>query len=216
MSGIADIDMIGIRGSLLKVAGFLLASTGLGLAIAWTGFGAGYPLGWIGALALIGWALLARRRWRMLYERYGSEPGAPERVAWQRLSGYALIFGHMAFGFFNPQIDLHVGSNNYLAIDNWSLILGVLASAILFRADNQERDERDDRISARATLWGYRSLIGLLIILLTFVGFLPPDLQQIFNHFVVGNLMVGTIILSMVVRQAVQLLLYAGDGTGHL
>ena len=197
--------------SVLKVIGFLLTAIGVGAVIAWIGVGTGYAVGWIGALALIGWALLARRRWQALHERDGSEPGAPERVVWQRVAGYSLIFGHMAFGFFNPQIDLHIGSGNYLAIDNWTLILGMAASATLFRADRQERDERDDQISASATLWGYRSLIGLLVILLIFIGFLPRDLQSIFNHFVVGNLMVGTIVLSLIVRQAAQLFLYGRD-----
>lgn len=213
---ITDIAMIVNQGGFLKVIGFLLTSIGVGAMIAWVGVGTGYAVGWIGALALIGWAVAAQRRWQALHEKDGSEPGAPERVVWQRLAGYSVIFGHMAFGFANPQIDLHVGSGNYLAIDNWTLILGVAASALLFRADSQERDERDDRISAFATLWGYRSLIGQLVILLIFIGFLPPHLQSIFNHFVVGNLMVGTIILSLIVRQAAQLLLYARDSVEPL
>ena len=196
----------------VKVIGFLLTSIGVGALIAWIGVGTGYAVGWIGALALIGWALLARRRWQVLHERDGSEPGAPERVVWQRLAGFSVVFGHMAFGFFNPQYDLHVGAGNYLAIDNWTLILGVVISAMLFRADLQERDERNDRIDAVATLWGYRSLIGLLVMLLTFIGFLPPGLQLTFTHFVVGNLMVGAIVLSLIVRQAMQLFQYARDG----
>jgi hypothetical protein len=211
MSGIADFMVFLEHPRLFKVIGFLLTSIGFGASIAWASLVTGYAIGWIGALTLIGWALLARRRWQTLYERDGTEPGAPERVTWQRLAGYSLIFGHMAFGYFNPQIDLHVGSGNYLALDNWTLIFGMLVSAMLFRADRQERDERDDQISALATLWGYRSLITLLVILLTFIGFLPSDLQPIFNHFVVANLMVGTIVLSLIMRQAVQLLLYTRD-----
>lgn len=211
MSGIAVIAMTANHSNFLKVIGFLLTSIGLGAVIAWIGVETGYPLGWIGAFALIGWALLARRHWQVLHDRDGSEPGAPERVVWQRLAGYSAVFGHMAFSFLNPQYDLHVGSGNYLAIDNWTLVLGMAASATLFRADSQERDERDDRISAFATLWGFRSLIGLLVVFLTCIGFLPPDLQSIFNHFVVGNLLVGTIVLSLIVRQAVQLFLYARD-----
>lgn len=195
-----------------KIIAFLLALTGLGAVIAWQGHAAGFPLGWVGALALIGWAFLARRHWNRLYQRDGSEPGAPERTSWQRLAGYSLIFGHMAFGYCNPQIDLHVGAGNYLAIDNWTLIFGSVVSALMFRADSQERDERDDRISAVATLAGYRSLIGLLIVLLLFVGFMPGGLQPAFNHFIIGNLMVGTIVLSLIVGQAVHLFRYAADG----
>lgn len=197
--------------SFLKVIGFLLTSIGVGVMIAWIGVGTGYALGSIGALALIAWAFLTRRRWKALYEKDGSEPGAPERVTWHRLAGYSAIFGHMGFSFMNPQYDLHVGAGNYLAIDNWTLVLGMAASAALFRADSQERDERDDRIAAFATLWGFRSLIGLLVVLGACIGFLPPDLQSVFNHFVVGNLIVGTIVLSLIVRQAAHLFLYARD-----
>ncbi len=200
----------------VKVIGFLLAAISVGAGIAHVGVGTSYALGWVGALALIGWAFLARRRWQGLRERDGSEPGAPERVVWHRIAGYSLIFGHMTFGFFNPHYDLHVGSGNYLAIDNWTLIVGMIMSAMLFRADSQERDERDDRIDAFATRWGFRSLIGLLVILLTFTGFMPPDLQLIFTHFIVGNFMVGAIILSLIVRQAIQLFQYARDGAGPL
>lgn len=212
MSGIADFAMVANHYNFLKVIGFLLAAISGGAGIARVGVETSCALGWVGALALIGWAFLARRRWQVLRERYGSEPGAPERVVWHRFAGHSLVFGHMAFGFFNPQYDLHVGSGNYLAIDNWTLILGVVISAMLFRADLQERDERDDQIDAFATRWGYRSLIGLLVILLTFIGFVPPSLQLTFTHFLVGNLMVGAIILSLIVRQAMQLFRYARDG----
>lgn len=211
MSGIDYIVMTVHRLSFLKVIGFLLTFSGVGTMIAWIGVGTGFALGWIGALALIVWAFLTQRRWQGLYEKDGSEPGAPERVAWHRLAGYSAIFGHMGFSFMNPQYDLHVGAGNYLAIDNWTLVLGMTASAALFRADRQERDERDDRISASATLWGYRSLIGLSVILAACIGFLPPDLQSVFNHFVVGNFIVGTIVLSLMVRQGAHLFLYAHD-----
>jgi hypothetical protein len=212
MSIIEDTAMTMIQINYLKVIGFFPVAIGLGTALAWGSAATGYACGWIGALVLISWAIMARRRWQALYERDGSEPGAPERIVWQRLAGYSAILGHMAFAFFNPQYDLHVGSGNYLAIDNWTLVVGMAASAMLFRADSKERDERGDRISAFATLWGYRSLIGLLVLLLTFIGFLPSDLQSTFNHFFVGNLLVGTIVLSLIIRQAVQLLLFADDG----
>jgi len=86
----------------------------------------------------------------------------------------------------------------------------------LFRADGQQQDERNDRIIALATLWSYRSLIGSLVILLTFVGFMPPSWRSLFDHFAVANLMVGTIVLSLTVRETVQLFLYADDAMGTL
>jgi hypothetical protein len=194
-----------------KLVGFLLVAISFGIGLAWLSIKTDYAWGWVGALVLIGWAVLARRRWRKLYELNGSEPGAPERVVWQRLTGYAAIFGHMLYSYINPHIDLHVGSGNYLAVDNWTLVGGVIISAMLFRADRQERDERSDRIFATGIVWGYRFLIGLLAIFSIFIGFLPSNLHAAFNHFVIGNMMIGIIFLSLVVVQAVQLFLYAGD-----
>ena len=215
MSGIADFHMRTVHSNFRKIIGFLLCAVSIGVALAWVGIATGLALGWIGALVMIGWAILVRRHWLLLRDRDGSEPGAPERVVWQRFSGYSMVAGHMTFSVLNPQYDLHVGSGNYLAIDNWTLILGVVISAMLFRADSYERDERDDRIDALATLWGYRSLIGLMVALLTFVGFMPPDSHPLLGHFPLANLMVGTILLSLIVRQATQLLLYAGDSVAQ-
>jgi hypothetical protein len=211
LSGKDYILMMSTQRKILQVVGFLLLAISFGMGLAWLSIKTDYAWGWLGALVLIGWAVFARRRWHVLYERNGSEPGAPERVVWQRLTGYATLFGHMLYSYINPHIDLHVGSGNYLAVDNWTLILGVVVSAMLFRADRQERDERSDRMFAIAILWGYRFLIGLLAIFSIFIGFLPSNLYAAFNHFVIGNMMIGIIVLSLVVVQAVQLFLYAGD-----
>jgi hypothetical protein len=83
---------------------------GLGTSLAWLCIVWRAPVGGLGALALIGWAIFARRRWQRLLKRDGSEPGAPEQIVWQRFSGSALIWGHMVFVLFNPKIDLHVTS----------------------------------------------------------------------------------------------------------
>jgi hypothetical protein len=195
----------------LKIVGFFVVMLALGATLAWLGIALDAPVGGLGAFALVGWAILARRRWQALHQRDGSEPGAPERMVWQRFAGCILIWGHMVFALLNPQYDLHLGSGNYLAIDNWTLILGVLASALLFRGDDHIRDERDDRIDAIATRWGYGSLIFFLLILLSFIGFQPGSDRGGINDFFLANLMMSLIILSAIVRQARQLFGYARD-----
>jgi len=200
----------------LKIIGFLVIALALGAGLAWLDIATGRAVGGIGALALVAWAILARRRWRALQDRDGSEPGAPERVVWQRFAGHALLCGHLGFTLLNPQYDLHVGSGNYLAIDNWTLILGLMLSALVFRADRNERDERDDRIDARATRWGYGALIGFLIVLLLYMGFAPRNMQTALTHFLLANLLIELIIASAVVRQAMQLFGYSRDREGPL
>jgi hypothetical protein len=169
-------------------------------------------LGWIGAFALVGWAIAARRRWQSLQKQDGSEPGAPERIVWQRLASYSVIAGHMTFALANPQYDLHVGSGNYLAVDNWTLILGMMVSAVLFRADRHDRDERDDRIDAVATRWRYRSLVGMLIPILLVVGFWAPEAEPVFANFFAAHIIIAAILASLLIGQVMQLLHYARDG----
>ncbi len=203
--------MLNIERSYLPIAAFFVATSVLGASLAWIGLNVRAPVGGIGAVALVAWAILARQHWLKLRRQNGSEPGAPERVVWHRFSGCAVIWGHMVFALLNPQYDLHVGSGNYLAIDNWTLILGVLISAALFRGDGDIRDERDDLIDAVATRWGYGSLIAFLLIASFFIGFRPGSGKDGINDFVLANWIMSFIILSAVVRQAAQLFGYARD-----
>ncbi len=200
---------------MLKIFGFLSVALALGAALGWLDIVSGLAVGAIGALALIAWAVVARRRWKALQDRDGSEPGAPERVVWQRFAGYGALCGQLGFALLNPHHDLHVGSGNYLAIDNWTLILGLMLSALVFRADRNERDERDDRIDARATRWGYGALIVFLLIVLTYMGFAPREMQTALTHFLLANLLIELIIASAVVRQAIQLVGYSRDREGQ-
>ena len=203
--------MAGVRKKYLKIFGFFVVTFIVGAGLASLSVALGSPVGAIGALALVGWAIFARRRWQALRELDGSEPGAPERVVWHRFAGCIVVWGHMMFGLLNPQYDLHVGSGNYLAIDNWTLIFGALISAWLFRGDGQERDERDDRIDAIATKWGYGSLIVLLLMTLSFIGFREGNNGPGLNDFFIANLLMSLIILSAVVRQGTQLFAYVRE-----
>jgi hypothetical protein len=195
-----------------KIFAFLAAVLGFGALLAWASLDWGLSTGWIGAGALIGWAVLARRHWDRLRATVGTEPGGPERIVWHRLAGTGILFGHMIVALASPGVDLHLGSGNTLAIDSWTILLGMGLSAIVFRGDAHERDERHHAIAARGVRAGYAALIVLLIILLFYLGFAPPDARQPLTHWVLANLLSGLIVTSVLAMHFVQLLGYAPDG----
>jgi hypothetical protein len=194
-----------------RIIGFLAAVLGLGGALASASVQWGISTGWIGAVALIGWAVLARRRWERLKTMTGAEPGGPERVIWHRFAGAGILFGHLVAAL-SSGVDLHVGSGNSLAIDSWTILGAMILSALVFRGDARERDERDLAIAARGTRAGYVALILQLIILLFYLGFAPPDLRQALTHWVLTNFLIGLIVASVLVMHLVALSGYAADG----
>ncbi len=197
---------------ILVLVGVLAFGAALALAaISWS-----VSTGWIGAAGLVGWAVLARRRWSRLNATTGEEPGAPERVLWHRLTGTGILLGHLTIALLNPSVDLHVGSGNTLAIDSWTILIAMIVSAALFHGDARERDERHRSIAARGVRSGYTALIVLLLILLFYLGFAPPDFRQPLTHWLLANLLSGLIVTSLLVMQFVQLLAYAPDGRDEL
>jgi hypothetical protein len=196
---------------MMKVVGFLALSLAFGAALAWAAVQFAVSTGWIGAGALVGWALLARRRWERLRATTGAEPGGPERVVWHHFAGTGILMGHLLASLAMPGVDLHVGSGNTLAIDSWLVLFAMLASALVFRGDARDRDERDRVIAARGVGAGYAALIVLLVILLFFLGFAPPDVRAPLTHWILANALSGLIVASILVMQFVQLVGYAPD-----
>lgn len=198
---------------MLRILLSLLMLIGFGASLAFSSLSLGFSTGWIGAGAMICWALLARQRWRRLSQTTGADPGGPERVLWHRLTGTGILLGHLSIGLLNPHIDLHVGSGNTLAIDSWTILVAMMISALLFHADARECDERHREVSARGVRAGYLTLIILLLILLFYLGFAPPNLLQAFDHWLIANLLSGLITASLVVMFFAQLAGYAADSS---
>ncbi len=196
---------------MVRVIGFLVAALAFGWALAWTTINFGIATGWIGAAALIGWALIARRRWEWLGKTSGADPSGPARVVWHRATGTAVACGHMLTSLSHPHIDLHVGSGNSLATDSWTMLAAIIVSAFVFHRDSDGRDERDAAIAAQGLKAGYTTLIVLLLVLLFFLGFAPPDVLAPFTHFFIANLLIALIAISALAHYGVQLLGYSND-----
>ncbi len=196
--------------SALKPVLFLIAGLGAGAGLAAGGLALDIPAGWIGALALIVWAIGARRRWSLL-EAAGREPGAPERVLWLRLAGCALILGHLIAAILLAGDNLRLGSGNSLAIDSWTMILGHQIAAFLFRGDIRMRDERHAPIAARGVRAGYAALILLMLPLLVWMVVMPLALRTLLTHFVLANVIIALMVASYAAMLLVQLFAYARD-----
>jgi len=209
MSGITDMnkEFLTVLKSLFFVA--VAATAGAVLAILSVRFH--MPTGWVGALALIIWSIWARKNWAHIQAQTGLEPSGPERVLRLRAAGTALLVGHMLAGLSHLGLDLHIGQGNYLAIDSWTMFAALLLAGIFFRHDEAIRDERDDSITARGTKAGYLSLIGMLILLLSLLGFLPVHTLENLDYFTLANILVAIILLSITIKYTMQLIGYAKD-----
>lgn len=195
----------------LKPLCFLAAGVVAGVLLAIASLVWHFPIGWIGALGLICWALYARRRWTRLENTTGLEPGAPERILWLRLGGTALILGHLVAAIALVGNNLRVGQGNSLATDSWTMVLGYVAAALLFRRDRDEKDERHEGISARGHRVGYSALVLLLLPLIAWLAFTPREWRVFFSDFVIANVLIALLLASYVALLFVQLLAYARD-----
>ena len=193
----------------------LLVALVIGLILAIISLSVNFPVGWIGGLSFISWIIISRQSWTRMQETNGLEPSAPERALRFYAVGTALLFGHMMVGIMYPGIDLHVGQGNYLAIDSWSMMAAMLMGAIIVRQDNKITDERGAFIIAHGTKIGFITLISILTIFSFVLGFLPPNMDGIFTRFMIGNILIAIIVVSLLVKYIVQLIEYARDTHGN-
>lgn len=195
----------------LKPVAFLLAALAAGAVLAVVGLAAGLPIGWIGAVALVGWAFAARRRWAGLEATSGLEPGAPERFLWLRLAGASLVLGQLVTAILLVRDDLRIGNGNSLAIDSWTLLVAEFIVTFAFSRDRSECDERHDAILARGVRAGYAALVAAVIALLAWLAYAPAPLRTALTDFVLANVLVALILASYSVMVFVQLVVYARD-----
>jgi len=195
----------------LKPIVFLAVGLVTGALLAIVSLASHVPTGWIGAGALIAWAVIARRRWTALETTNGLDPGAPERALWQRLAGTALILGHLTTAILLAGNDLRVGQGNTLAVDSWTLVAAQVIAALLFRRDSKEQDERHAGIAARGVRVGYATLIAVLIPIIAWLAFTPPGARVTLSHFVIANTLIALLLASYAALLFVQLVDYARD-----
>ncbi|MEO8314624.1 MAG: hypothetical protein ABI645_07490 [Pseudomonadota bacterium] len=195
----------------LKPFLFLAAGLAAGVLLALASFTWHLSIGWIGAIGLVGWALYARRRWTMLESTTGLGPSPPERMLWLRLSGTALILGHLVAAIMLVGNNLRVGYGNSLAADSWTMAVGYMLAALLFRRDSNQSDERHQAIESYGHRIGYGASIVLLLPLIAWLAFTPRHWRVFFSDFVIANVLIALLLASYVALLFVQLVGYARD-----
>ena len=183
----------------------------IGVLLALASLQLDFPTGWIGALALAAWVAFAWRRWATLEKTTGLEPGAPERIVRFYAVGTALLFGHLVATLAYPDIDIHAGNGNYLAIDSWTMIAAMIAVSFVVSKVGDIRDERDEAIKTRGTRVGFLSLIAGLVVFSLALAFLPPIEGKSLTLFMAGNIQIAIVVASLLIKYGVQLLEYAKD-----
>ncbi len=196
---------------MFKIFRFTLAALMLGALLALASIKLHFPMGWIGGIGLIAWAILARRKWEKIGRQTGLDPSGPERVLRLRATGTALLLGHLCAALSYPDLDFHVGQGNFLAIDSWTMIAAFIVAGLLYQQDGKLSDERDRAIAFSGTQNGYHTLIASLVVLLLLLGFLPPNILEQLNYFTVANILVALITLSLFAKFLTQLFGYAKD-----
>lgn len=195
----------------VKPVAFLVIGLLAGVLLAVDSLQAGAPTGWIGAVALVAWAFVARQRWRRIETTSGLEPGAPERILWLRSAGNSLILGHVVASIMLAGDELRLGNDNSLAIDSWTMVLAQFIAALAFRGDGRERDERHNEIRAHGVRAGYATLVASIVALLAWLAFTPPEMRSALSQFVLANTLVVLLLVSYGAMLLVQLIDYARD-----
>ncbi len=123
------------------------------------------------------------------------------------MAGIALLCGHL-IGSLATGLDLHVGGDNTLAMDNWTLVGGVVIAWLALRPRRMDHDERDRDIANRGARAGFATMVILQVALLTGLAFAPPRLIDRIDPFAIGNALVVVILIGLIARYAAQLVGY--------
>lgn len=170
-----------------------------------------------------GMALLVTAAWTSLYAisrmprgegEHAISPG--EWKAWIGL-GFMLV----AIGYFlaNRQMFTHggpvdnpdanrIGRNLVMLLIAWTVLSSVLKSR--WQGAVQE-DERDRQFESAASRWGYGAISAYVIALALLLGFSPADRLQWATHFVIGNLLLLSLMVACLFEYAAKSVYYWRD-----
>ena len=188
----------------------ILSFLGFGAVIAVTAIQAGFSTGLVGAVCLVAYGLLMKKRWAAK-QAQDEELSHCEQALWIQLAAYALLLGHLITGLLHTDIDMRIGQGSSLAIDSWMMVLAALTSEYLFKNDTRIIDERDHKYSSKAVIWGYRSLVLQAVLFAFFLTLTPPVARSLFSHFLIANALIAFCLSSYCTYISVRLFAYYQD-----
>ena len=195
---------------MIKILAVTIVSLAIGVVLALRLIDLPVRVGYLGFALMIAAAWAARTRWAHR-ARVADEPGARERLAWHALASTAVVVGHLIGILIQPNFDMHGTVGHALAVDNWMLIAGAVVSYFVLHDPKNERDERDAAIAARASSFGYATLVCLLIAVLLSLGFAPRQWLAPFTHQLLAHVLIVVIALASLAQCAAQLFGYWQD-----
>lgn len=101
-----------------------------------------------------------------------------------------------------------IGRNLVLLLIAWTVLSNVLKSRWQGAV---EEDERDRQIQSHSRQWGYGALATYVIALALMVGFSPADRLQWATHFMIGNLLILSLMVACGFEYAAKVVQYARD-----
>lgn len=196
---------------MIKIMVITAASLVIGFVLALRLIDLPVRVGYLGFALMVVAAWAARAHWERRRARVGDEPGAPERVVWHGLASTAVVAGHLIGILIQPNFDMHGAAGHALAVDNWMLIAGAVVSYFVLHNPETKRDERDMAIAARASSFGYRTLVCLLVAVLLTLGFASKQWLAPFTHQLLAHVLIVVITLASMAQFAAQLFGYWQD-----
>lgn len=193
-----------------------LAGLALWLLVAGPSRLLGFDTGHVGMVVLVATA------WSSLYAitrmpRAGSDQISPgEWKAWVGLGFMVVAVVYFAshlqvFTVGGPADNPHanrVGRNLVMLLVAWTVLSSVLKS----RWNGEiEEDERDRQITAQSRGWGHGAVTACVVGLALLLGFSPPDRLQWATHFMIGNLLVLSLMVGCGFDYAAKAALYWRD-----
>lgn len=107
----------------------------------------------------------------------------------------------------NPEASI-VGRNLVMLLIAWTILSSVLKSRW---QGEVEEDERDRQITVQATGWGYGAMVTYVIGLALMLGFSPAPRLEWASHFMIGNLLVLSLMVACLFEHAARAVLYLRD-----
>ncbi|MGH8077269.1 MAG: hypothetical protein ACREPE_08100 [Lysobacter sp.] len=169
-----------------------------------------------------GMVLLIGTAWSALYAISRMPGGEIDQVSpgeWKAWAGLGFMLIAMIYFVSHLQVFAHggpwdnpdanrIGRNLVMLLIAWTVLSSVLKSR--WQGAVQE-DERDRQIDAQAKQWGYSAISVYVVAFALMLGFSPADRLEWATHFMIGNLLVLSLMWACLFEYAAKAVQYARD-----